>query len=102
ESCAKAVMPSAIAIAEAMVREIRRTLRSLQFNFDSPLCRNWARRSAQQYARDAPTHFTVRLRLRKSYAVLTTPDTLLQGRPLLPRERADGVSQSPNRRERCF
>jgi hypothetical protein len=31
ESCAKAVMPSVIAIAEAMVRETRRTLRFLQF-----------------------------------------------------------------------
>src|SRR6266403_4122159 len=31
ESCANAVTPSVIAIAEAIVREIRRTLRSLQF-----------------------------------------------------------------------
>jgi len=41
ESCAKAVIAIVIATAEAMVREIRRTFRFLQFKRDSPLCQKW-------------------------------------------------------------
>jgi hypothetical protein len=44
ESCASAVMPIVMAIAEARApREIMRVLEALQFNGDSPQLSSWAR-----------------------------------------------------------
>ena len=73
ESCAKAVIAIVIASAEAMLREIRRTFRFLQFKRDSPLCQKWASTSSATVCLDARPLYGS-LGTLESYAVLTPPD----------------------------
>ena len=82
ESCAKAVIAIVIASAEAMLREISRTFRFLQFKRNSPLCQKWAATSSATVCLDARPLYRS-LGALESYAVLTRRDRRILSRRFL-------------------